>query len=135
LAALRRGACYLSVGPVVDFALEGEDGRAGLGEALRAGPGGRVHARAVLGELDEPCRVRLLVGGRVVRDERRGPGRCALEHDLAAPARGGVRLEVWTDDLAEALLITNPVEVVTALDSEAPEDRSSSEPTRAAPRS
>jgi hypothetical protein len=132
LAALRRGACYLSVGPVVDFAVEGDGGRAELGEELRQA-GGRVLARALLEEVDEPCCVRLLDGGRVVREERRGPGSYTLEHELATPAAGGVRLEVWSDDLSEALLLTNPIEVV--LDSGAPEGRSSSVPLWAVPRS
>jgi hypothetical protein len=130
LAALRRGACYLSVGPTADFALLTDGGRAELGEDLCLAPDGRLAARAVLDAVDEPCRVRLVCGGHVVREERLGPGSHTLEHDLPRPARGGVRLEVWTDDLAEALLITNPVEVVPALDSGAGDGRSSLDPSR-----
>ena len=115
LQALRQGACYLSVGPVVDLRLQGATRTAGLGQRLgidvdEAGGGQEVTAQIRVDNLEEPACLRLLCAGEVVRIERVPAGPFRREYPGIRPRRGGVRLELWGEDLAEPLVITNRIE-------------------------
>lgn len=111
LEAVRRGACYLSVGPVVDLRLRLHARRAGIGDDLRLPPGSRLGTcvEARVGPLPRAGRLRLLRGGRPLLDRAVGQGGTALELPDVSPARGGVRLELW-DSAGRPMVLTNPVE-------------------------
>ncbi len=124
LEALRRGAVYLSVGPVLDLQVhaEGPGGTssATLGEhldvAATGAPAGcaRVRAEILVVGLGEPALLRLIGGGRPL-----------VEHPLAkaaarslllalpeeASAVADLRLELL-DEQRRPLVITNPVRLV-----------------------
>jgi hypothetical protein len=106
LSALRRGACYLSVGPHLELELRAGDRAATLGDELRLGPAERASLRLRVAPLEAPARLRLLLDGRCLREERVAAGEARVEHDgLGA---GALRVELWGED-GELLLASSPV--------------------------
>ena len=107
LEALRRGACYSSVGPVVELTVLHAGGAAGLGEAVSL-TCQEVVVRAAVDGLEERAWLDLLCGGAPQFQQRVGPGRFVVERPVSCRP-GGVRLELWSEDRSRPLVITNAV--------------------------
>ena len=111
LSALRRGACYLSVGPLLELTLAAAGRLAGPGQDLALSPEWPppVAARVRIDRLDREALLRILSGGAALLERRvRGAG-LRLEVPGIRPAVGGVRLELWDLD-GRPLALSNPIE-------------------------
>jgi hypothetical protein len=111
LAALRAGACYLSVGPVIDLQVAAGGNEVTLGQRLELGPRASASVRLTLEGLEAPAVVRLIVGG-ALHLQREVEDDATLEADGILPALGGVRVEVWDRRDRVPLVLSNPVELL-----------------------
>ncbi|MFH1131924.1 MAG: CehA/McbA family metallohydrolase, partial [Pseudomonadota bacterium] len=111
LEAVRKGACYLSVGPIVDFSVECDGKRAGLGEYLGSEVDSqqKFSARVYFDSLEEPAVLRVICGGQVAHNEKLSPGSGRREFSGLCPKKGSVRMEIWSENMDERLVITNPI--------------------------
>ena len=105
--AIGRGACYMTVGPVVDLRLLFAGGSAGLGQSAPAGQQ-EMTARVEVEGLEQRAWLELLSGGARVASELVDPGSHLLERQVQLRP-GGLRLELWSEDRTQPLVITNAV--------------------------
>ncbi len=109
MAALGRGAVYISTGPTIDFHLDHQAGRTSQGERIPEDAGQQpLEARVTLEGLTMPARLQILDDGRVVFRAKLHPGSTGPHCQPVQAGGAGVRVELWSGE-ERPILLTNAI--------------------------